>query len=121
MADERGIRYLRFGIPSEKQHLNPSMKSRTRTASIRIIGLLFIAGCAQVPKESVELSATVGRDIAELHEVHRETARLLFRQMRDDVNQFVDEVYRPYIISSQMEDQQLRANSDLATVFRTDD
>lgn len=35
--------------------------------------LLFVwPGCAQVPKESVELSVTVGRDLAEVHRSHRE-------------------------------------------------
>lgn len=63
--------------------------------------LLFIgsaAACAQVPRESVELSATVGRDVARLHRSHRELATVLYARIKADVNRFVDEVYAPYQI-----------------------
>lgn len=59
---------------------------------------LFFPGCAQVPKESVELSTTVGRDIAVAHEAHRNLVQTLFGRMKQDVNRFVDEVYAPFQI-----------------------
>ena len=58
----------------------------------------LVAACAQVPKESVELSTTVGRDIAAAHESHIRLARTLFARMKGDVNRFVDDVYAPYQI-----------------------
>ena len=66
---------------------------------IRILILALViglAGCAQVPKESVELSATVGRDIQRAQESHLELARILFARMKDDINRFVDEEYAPF-------------------------
>lgn len=65
-----------------------------------VIAMVFILlGCAQVPKESVELSATVGRDIAEVYRAHRELAVLFYKLIKGDINEFVDEVYGPYQIN----------------------
>lgn len=58
--------------------------------------LFLVCGCAHVPKEAVELSATVGRDIAIAHTAHQELARLLFGRIRDDLNRFIDNVYVPH-------------------------
>ena len=63
-----------------------------------ILCILLYAGCAQVPKQSVELSATVGRDIAQVYKAHRELAVILYGRIKDDVNKFVDQVYAPYQI-----------------------
>lgn len=60
--------------------------------------------CAQVPQEAVELSVTVGRDLSELHRANRELAVLYFGRMERDVERFVTDVYRPYIIKFTMDD-----------------
>lgn len=64
---------------------------------------LAVCSCAQVPKQSVELSSTVGRDIAAVHKAHTELAHILFQRMRQDINQFVDSFYAPSVIRSVME------------------
>lgn len=81
-----------------------------RLVFIVLVGLLF-AACASVPKESVELSATVGRDLAIVHKAHREIAQILFTRMRSDVNRFVDDVYAPFQIRNAMNRQQQLAIS----------
>jgi hypothetical protein len=94
-----------------------------------LIAFVF-SGCAQVPKESVELSATVGRDIESTYQAHRELGVLLFEQMENDVNKFVDDVYAPYQISALLSADQedfKKGNSDSlfftldAAVRRPDD
>ncbi len=70
-----------------------------------LIVLLFSA-CSQVPKQSVELSATVGRDLAKIQKSHIQLAELLFERMKNDVNRFVDNVYAPYQIAQAMKNQQ---------------
>ncbi len=68
-----------------------------------LVGLLLSSfACAQVPRESVELSVTVGRDLAEVHRAHRELAVRYFDQIKGDIDAFVDEVYRPYTIENSM-------------------
>lgn len=64
-----------------------------------VLLLLITPACAQVPKESVELSATVGRDIAEVYRAHRELAQVFYGRMKGDINEFVDDVYAPYQIN----------------------
>lgn len=80
-----------------------------RSAAIWL--LLTLTACAQVPREAVDLSATIGRDVAELQRAHRETALLLFQRMRDDIDRFVDDVYAPYQINAVMARQFELANS----------
>jgi hypothetical protein len=76
-----------------------------------VLSIFLMYGCAQVPKESVELSATVGRDLAVMHKAHAQLATLLFERMKQDVNRFVDGTYAPYQIKNAMERQQQLADS----------
>ena len=64
---------------------------------------LIVQGCARIPKEAVELSVTVGRDLEEVHRAHQEFALMYFAQIKQDINTFVDEVYKPYIIKTSLE------------------
>lgn len=81
----------------------------------KILSLLFIialiTSCAVVPKESVELSATVGRDVVSVYQAHKELATILFTRMKKDVNTFVDDVYAPYQIGKLLEMDFADANS----------
>ena len=75
-------------------------------AYVVMVLFVLLSSCAHVPKESVTLSATVGRDIAEMHRAHRELVVLLYDRMAKDVNKFVDEVYVPYQIQKTMKEYQ---------------
>jgi hypothetical protein len=78
-----------------------------------ILLFIFTTSCASVPKESVELSTTIGRDLAVVHESHRETAKIVFSRMRNDINRFIDDVYAPYQINRVMSRQKdLSTSSD---------
>jgi prophage DNA circulation protein len=69
-----------------------------RTLILSFATLALLAGCAQVPKESVQLSATVGRDVAEIERSHRALVRIHYDGLERSINRFVDEVYAPYQI-----------------------
>lgn len=74
---------------------------------------LSLLGCAQVPKKAVTLSATVGKDLVELHKAHRELALLMFEGMRRDINRFIDDVYAPHQVKFVMDRQwELARSSD---------
>jgi hypothetical protein len=70
--------------------------------------LALLVSCAQVPRESAQLSTTVGRDIAVAHESHRKLAQTLYARIKGDVNRFVDDVYAPFQIQFVLEQQQER-------------
>ena len=42
-----------------------------------LLGFFLLAGCAQVPQESIELSATIGRDLETVHAANRHLAQLV--------------------------------------------
>lgn len=70
--------------------------------------LLLLSGCAQVPTQSIELSTTVGRDIAKMHQAHLQAIELLYSRMRSDVNTFIDDTYLPYAIKEVLDKDRLR-------------
>ena len=59
---------------------------------------LTMSACATIPKETIELSNTVGRDLEEVQRSHRAFATLLFDIMEKDVNKFINEIYAPAYI-----------------------
>jgi len=88
-----------------------------RTVAFALIFILL--GCAQVPRESVELSATVGRDIAEVYRAHRELAVILYTRIKKDINKFIDEVYAPYMIKELLakDQERFKQGSELSLFF----
>lgn len=69
--------------------------------------LVFVLGCASVPQQAVDLSATVGRDIDAVHRAHVALLDSYFDRMENDVNAFVDSQYRAYSIERNMRDFKL--------------
>lgn len=73
-----------------------------KLAVLLIVTLL--ASCAQVPKEAVELSATVGRDLTEMKKSHIALVDLYYSGILKDINSFIDNVYLPYQIQRTLAD-----------------
>ena len=65
---------------------------------------LLLGACAQVPKEAVELSATVGRDMSEMKKSHVALVDIYYNKLFTDINKFIDDVYLPYQIQKTLED-----------------
>ncbi len=61
---------------------------------------MLLAGCAQVPKESVELSATLGRDLQEVQQSHRRSVDLLFDRDVERITNYIDNVATPTFIAA---------------------
>jgi hypothetical protein len=73
--------------------------------------IVVLSSCASVPKESVELSATVGRDVIVAYHAHKALAVLLFDRMKKDVTIFIDDIYAPYQIGELLKQDYADANS----------
>lgn len=69
--------------------------------------LLVCGACARVPKEAVQLSDAIGKDLAAMHTAHTALVRQYFGAMRENINAFVDYTYRPFIITFTIEDTEL--------------
>jgi len=77
-------------------------------SSVCLTLCLISVGCAKVPKEAVELSATVGRDIAELRKSHLNLLKLHYDGLISNVNKFIDDVYLPYQIQKTLSDPTIK-------------
>lgn len=71
-----------------------------RAFLLTFVCVLFVAGCAQIPKESVELSATLGRDLQEVQQSHRRSVDLLFDRDVERVSNYIEQVATPAFISA---------------------
>lgn len=60
--------------------------------------ILFTTGCVSIPKETVTLSRTLGSDLKELHLSHGSMVRIHYGKIIQEVNDFVDNKYAPFII-----------------------
>ena len=87
-----------------------------RTLLLVLLGVL--GGCSQVPTQSVELSATVGRDIEKMHKSHVQTISILYSRMRYDVNEFIDNVYTPYAIRESIKKDRVRLQNGHTSFIR---
>ncbi len=76
--------------------------------AIFIMMALLLIGCAQIPKESVELSATVGRDLSEMKKSHIALVDLYYKELQNDINRFIDNVYLPHQIQKSLSDDILK-------------
>lgn len=77
------------------------MRSITRalTRATAPLALVLLVACAAVPRESVELANTVGRDLEALHDAHLALVELHFDRAEAEVDRFIDETYRPAFIA----------------------
>ena len=78
--------------------------TRKTMANLLIILLLiapaiFVGGCASVPKESVELSYTLGNDLESLHQSYQALIERYFESLRREVNGAIDRVFIPAYIN----------------------
>lgn len=70
-----------------------------------VTSLVFIlSACAQVPKEAIELPATVGKDLAEIRKSHIALVDLYYQRLFDDINKFSDDVYLTFQIQNSLAD-----------------
>jgi hypothetical protein len=70
----------------------------TRRSVSSLACAAVLCACASTPKQAVQLSVTVGRDVEAVHAAHVALVKRYFDRMEADVNAFVDGTYRPYMI-----------------------
>ncbi|MFW6290104.1 MAG: hypothetical protein ACOC0R_03965 [Mariniphaga sp.] len=91
---------------------------KTALISVFIISSV-LTSCVSVPRETVTLSKVLHNDLITLHNSHRQLAALYFRQIKDDVNSFVDDVYSPFVIHYVLNVEMQRYRAGEASLFRS--
>lgn len=71
---------------------------------VTTLSFILMSACAQVPRESVELSATVGRDMVEMERAHLAIVNLYYDRIVNEINVFIDDVYLPYQVQNTLAD-----------------
>jgi hypothetical protein len=59
---------------------------------------LFATACVSIPKETVTLSQAIGNDLKKLHLSHQNLVEIHYGKIKQEVNDFVDNVYAPFVI-----------------------
>jgi hypothetical protein len=72
---------------------------KVSVAAAALLVATTIAGCASVPRESVDLSYTLGQDLEALHQSHRDLVTRYFDALRGQVNYAIDQVFIPAYIN----------------------
>lgn len=81
--------------------------------------LLFFSSCVSIPKETVELSGTLGDDLMILKDSHRNSVTMLFDRMKGDINSFVDDVYAPFVIHYVLQQEMQAHNQGGISLYGT--
>lgn len=68
-----------------------------------IFSSLLMVSCASIPKETITLSKTIGSDLQILHDSHRNMVQLYYKEIKLNVNAFIDDVYAPFVIHHVLE------------------
>lgn len=72
---------------------------RVRLMVFLVVVTVGATGCANVPRESVDLSYTLGQDLEALHQSHRDLVTRYFDALRGQVNDTIDQVFIPIYIN----------------------
>lgn len=75
------------------------MLNLRRVIAVLVVGC-FVAGCAVVPPESVQLSATVGKDLLELRKNHLDYVDAYYARIETQLSRAIDQIYAPALISA---------------------
>jgi hypothetical protein len=66
---------------------------------------MIISGCAQLPASTVQLSNSMSNDITDMRSAHVEFVNMYMDSLENQVNQFIDNKYKPEYLSSMMDKQ----------------
>jgi len=75
---------------------------------------ISLFGCAQIPPQSVELSATLGRDLQELQRSHRKAIDLLSDRDIERINRYIEQVAIPTYVKTVIDGVGPRLSQDLS-------
>lgn len=101
--------------PAQRHRLEPITMNNAVRGLILLL-LFLLAGCAAIPKETVELSEVTGQQITELHKSHIKFVELYYDKLRDDVNAFIDNTWTPLFLSKVVKNPDFRTKLDAGYV-----
>ena len=65
-----------------------------------ILAITFILNsCVSIPKETVQLSQVINKDLKVLQSSHKTMVTLFYKEITNNINDFIEDVYTPFIIN----------------------
>ncbi len=89
-----------------------------KTIQLLLITFL-ISSCISIPKETVELSKALGKDLKVLHTSHRNVVTIYYQKIKDNINIFVKDVYAPYVINFVLKKELNSYKSNQESIFKS--
>ncbi len=75
------------------------------TLLVMAISMAFMVSCVSIPKETVTLSKTLQADMEILQHSHQAMIKMYYGSLKNDVNEFVNRVYLPFVIRFVMQSE----------------
>ena len=79
--------------------------------------MILLISCASIPKETIQLSKVLGNDLEALRNSHENTIELYYEKINNDINDFVDEVYAPFVIHYVLAAELEKFNDDEESLY----
>ena len=70
-----------------------------------------LLSCVSIPKETIELSQTLGSDLRVLQTSHRNAVSIYYQKIKDNIDIFIKDVYAPFIINYVLKKELVTYNS----------
>jgi len=84
-----------------------------------LIVIIVLSSCVTIPKETVTLSKTLGKDLEILHRSHRYSVQIYYGKIQDDINYFINEIYAPFAINYVLKDELKNYQKGDSSIFKT--
>lgn len=91
---------------------------KRRNIVVILIVLLALASCVTIPKETVVLSQTLGNDLMVLHNSHRNCIEIYYKEVKDNINYLIDDIYAPFIIHYVLKSELARYKNGDTSLFK---
>ena len=79
---------------------------------------ILITSCISIPKETVQLSQALGKDLKVLHTSHRNVVTIYYEKIKDNINLFIKDVYAPYVINFVLKKELSSYKNEQESIFK---
>jgi hypothetical protein len=84
-----------------------------------IITALVFSSCVTIPRETVTLSKTIGKDLQALNRSHRNSVEIYYKKIKDDINHLINDNYAPSVIHYVLKGELEKYRDGDSSIFRT--
>lgn len=80
---------------------------------------IFMVSCVSIPKETVQLSKTLGSDLKILQTSHRNAISIYYQKIKDNIDIFIKDVYSPFVINYVLKKELTSYKNGKESIFKS--